>query len=318
MEQKYYLPIMAGVYIIDDPKLNLITIQDRANSARKSNKEMRQAQLCSIVFYSEMQRLRMVREREITNRMESALTNDEFIFYLQPQVELENERIVGAEALVRWADPQRGVVYPNEFIPTLEKNGFITKLDIHIFEKVCKLIEKWIGEGRDPVPVSVNLSRLHLTESGFLDEYERIKNRYSIPDGLIQLELTETVVYENFELIYNAVDRVHKLGFVMALDDFGSGYSSLNLLKDIPVDILKLDRGFFDEERGSRNRGEHIIEGIISLARKLDMVIVAEGVESMAQLAFLKQVQCDMVQGYIYSKPVSIEEFEELTFAKKA
>lgn len=241
------------------------------------------------------------------------MENNEFVVYFQPKVELKTNKIAGAEALVRWQDPKKGLIPPDEFIPIFEKNGFITKLDIYVFEEVCKTIRKWLNEGINPIPVSVNLSRMHLQNPNFLKKYKEIQEKYEVPADLLEIELTETLVFENFEQLKKVIDDIHQMGFSCSIDDFGSGYSSLNLLKEIPVDILKLDRIFFSKKNDKR--GNSVIESIISLAKKLNMTTISEGVETISQVEFLRKADCDLVQGYVYSKPLAKDDFE-ITFLK--
>ena len=231
--------------------------------------------------------------------MQQALENGEFIVYLQPKINLEKIEIVGAEALVRW-NSQDGLISPGEFIPFFEKNGFIVKLDLYVFDCVCRLLQDWENRGIAPIPISVNLSRNHLLDPQFLKKYEAIQKTYGIASHLLEFELTETVVFENLELLKNVIAQIHAAGFQCSMDDFGSGYSSLNVLKEIPVDILKLDGAFFDKEGDPR--GNDVVETAIELARKLGMKTVAEGVETFTQVEFLRNADCDMVQGYILPK----------------
>lgn len=257
--------------------------------------------------------LKYLKEKNIEDNMEHALENNEFIVYFQPKVELKTNKIAGAEALVRWQNSKKELIPPNEFIPIFEKNGFITKLDIYVFEEVCKTIRKWLNEGINPIPVSVNLSRMHLQNPNFLKKYKEIQEKYEVPADLLEIELTETLVFENFEQLKKVIDDIHQMGFSCSIDDFGSGYSSLNLLKEIPVDILKLDRIFFSKKNDKR--GNSVIESIISLAKKLNMTTISEGVETISQVEFLRKADCDLVQGYVYSKPLAKDDFE-ITFLK--
>lgn len=311
---KYYISITGGVYCIAEPELSIISIRDRANVARKNLRAASGNHLFSCVFYSDVERLRQLREKEIENKMESALKNDDFVVYLQPKVTTSNKVISGAEALVRWLDKEKGLIPPNDFIPFFEKNGFIIKLDLYVFEQVCKYIRKWIDNGKAPVPVSVNLSKRHLENPDFIESYREIQKKYNIPPELIEIELTETLVFENLEQIIQTVTKIHDSGFSCSLDDFGSGYSSLNMLKDIKVDALKLDREFFSSPNSDNPRERAIIQSVVDMAKKLNMTTISEGVETLYQLEFLKKIDCDMAQGFVISKPVPIDEFEMLAF----
>lgn len=308
-QQKYYIGIAVGVYTVDDDSIDIIMIQDRANVARKNCKLSSQELLFSCAFYTDIERKQMLWEKEVNNRMSLALENHEFIIYLQPKINVETEKVAGAEALVRWKDKERGIIPPNDYIPIFEKNKFIIRLDLYVFEEVCKIIAKWIENGITPIPVSVNLSRIHMENRNFLKQYKEIFEKYKIPANLIEIELTETVAFENMDRLKEVIDEIHEIGFLCSMDDFGSGYSSLNMLKDIRVDTLKLDKKFFDDE--DNTRGKDVVESVVHLARKLDMWTVAEGVESRAQVKFLKEVECDYIQGYVFSRPLPLDEFEK-------
>ncbi|MEG1720198.1 MAG: EAL domain-containing protein [Pseudoflavonifractor sp.] len=317
LERKYFLTIFQGVYVIHDPSMDFIAIQDRANVARKNNKHNKNERGSACTFYSEVDRTRLLREKDIDNRMGTALENGEFVMYLQPKVELRWDTVAGAEALARWQDPERGLIMPGEFIPIFERNGFVVQLDLFIFEQVCRLIRRWIDEGKHPIPISVNLSRIHLNDPNFLDAYRDLKEQYRIPAGLIEIELTETLVYENLDILNDVIRKIHDLDFRCSLDDFGSGFSSLNMLKEVPTDALKIDRAFFTGmERSSR--GEHVVASIIGLARRLKMETICEGIERADQMEFLRRTGCDMVQGYVFSPPLPVEEFETLAFSGRS
>lgn len=305
----YYLPIVCGSYIVKDHAQDLVAIRDKANIARKNNKNAMSHYLCSNVFYNDMEHLQMMKEKEMENRMEKALEENEFIIYLQPKVSLKSGKIIGSEALVRWNSKSNGIIPPNDFIPFFEKNNFIIKLDLYVFEKVCQTLRRWKDEGKKILPISINLSRNHLHNPGFLKDYKEIQNKYDIPSNLIEIELTETVVFENLELLRKIIDEIHECGYQCSMDDFGSGYSSLNVLKEIPVDILKLDKVFFNGEYNQRSAD--IVDSVIELAKKLGMKTIAEGIEKIPQVEILKHMDCDMIQGFVFSKPVPIKEFED-------
>lgn len=309
-ENPYYLPIDCGIYFVDKMTDDLIIIRDRANSARKNNKESSENHLCSCIYYNDLERLQMVHEKEIDNAMEKALENEEFIVYLQPKIDISTNKVAGAEALIRWDSPTMGFLSPDKFIPYFEKTGFIVKLDEFVFEKVCQQIKKWIDQGNEPVPISVNLSKRDLYDDKYLERYKEIQTRYQIPSHLLEIEFTETLFFENLELLKKAIKEVHEAGFLCSIDDFGSGYSSLALLKEIPVDILKLDKVFFDDI--SNPRGDKVVEHVISLAKDLDMLTIAEGVETVIQVEQLQKMKCDLIQGYVYYKPMSIQHFDKI------
>lgn len=306
----YYLPIDCGIYLVESKDEDLVIIRDRANSARKNNKENNQAHLCSCTYYNDLERIAMVQEKEIDNAMEKALENEEFIVYLQPKVNIHTNKVAGAEALIRWDSPTMGFMSPDKFIPYFEKNGFIVKLDQYVFEKVCKQLREWIDQGIEPVPISVNLSRRDLYDHKYLERYKEIQEQYQVPSKLLEIEFTETLFFEDLELLKQSIQEVHEAGYLCSIDDFGSGYSSLALLKEIPVDILKLDKTFFDNITDAR--GNTVIEHVIALAKDLDMTTIAEGIETVIQVDRLRSIHCDLIQGYVYYKPMTIENFNQI------
>ncbi|WP_270526574.1 bifunctional diguanylate cyclase/phosphodiesterase [Longibaculum muris] len=317
LQEKYFLTFTIGAYMIDDPNLSVVFIQDRANVARKSKACSKNHPFYRLTFFAQAEHQRMLKEKDMENRMEEALTNREFVVYFQPKIELKSNRYVGGEALVRWLNPQKGLIPPDEFIPFFEENGFIIKLDLYVFECVCQHIRIWLDAKLTLVPISVNLSRAHLNNPHFLDNYILIQQKYNVPPHLIEIEITESLLSENLETVIWAIDKIHKAGFTCSLDDFGSGYSSLNMLSSINVDVIKLDRAFFKSLDMENNRERAIIETIIDMTKRLKMRTVSEGVESGLQLEFLKTIDCDMVQGYVVSKPVPVNEFEKMIFKER-
>lgn len=309
-EEQYFLRLAVGVYPINDIEPDIITIQDKANIARKSLKNNSSAQLYTLAVYDDNERLRQNREKEMLDRMDQALKNREFLVYLQPKINLKNNRVCSAEALVRWQDPMHGLIPPDEFIPLFEKNGSIVKLDLYMFDKVCQLMKQWGQEGKPLIPVSVNLSRVHLQYDSFLEHFIKIQQKYQVPAELLEFEITESVAYENKNQIASILQRMHDAGFRCSLDDFGSGYSSLNLLNEIPVDAIKIDRDFFNIVPEKIERSKLVIESVINLAKNLHTVTVSEGVETEAQVSFLRDIGCDIVQGFVFSRPLPIDDFE--------
>lgn len=310
--RKYFLTFTAGIYRINDRTLPLTKIQDRANVARKSATVQKKNGLCTCSFYDDFLRVEMQREKELEDNMRDALKNDEFKVYFQPKVSLEDNSIVGAEALVRWHTKDNEILMPGAFIPIFEKNGFIVDLDLHIFRKVCSLISNWIKLGEKPIPVSVNMSRMHLRSPNPIDVYENILKEFRLPANLLEIELTESITLDSADLIVNAINEIHNKGFRCSIDDFGSGYSSLHMLKTIEADTLKLDRGFIDSQNPQNARDEAIVSAIAELAKKLGMSTIAEGIETKPQLDFIRNSGYDQVQGYIFSKALPVDEFENL------
>ena len=304
----YYLFFRQGAYLIDDPRLDITIIQDRVMTACLNRKEYEEN---SCVFYDFHFTRRMQQEHELNAMLPAALANRDFQVYLQPKVDLRKEKVAGAEALVRWQHPEKGMIPPGDFIPLFEKNGNICKLDCYVFEEVCRLLNRWREEGRELFPISVNLSRQHFRNPGFMEQFVVMADAYRIPKGLLELELTESIFFDDkgIALVRENINKMHELGFKCSLDDFGSGFSSLGLLKEFDVDTIKLDRRFFMDM--SKPKARDVVECLIELSRKLKVQTVAEGIETGEQMEFLKRIQCDMVQGYYYSRPLPAEEFEK-------
>ncbi|MEG0507234.1 MAG: GGDEF domain-containing protein [Longicatena sp.] len=303
-----------GVFIIQDKAIEFPFMVDRAKLAlREVMEELPDNNKVHYAFYDENARKRLVREKHLTDRMEEALNNNEFMVYLQPKYNVDGRHIEGAEALVRWNSYDEGMIYPNEFIPLFEKNGFIINLDLWMFEHVCQLLERWQSEGKTLVKVSINCSRAHLKNRDFVEQYKAIFEKYTIPAKYIEIEMTESIVYENKEELKYIISQFHALGFECSMDDFGSGYSSLNLIQDLPFDTLKIDRIFFTHME-EVEKTEAIIQSIIMMAKALSMHTVAEGVEELQHVEMLRRIDCELIQGYVFAKPQSIEDFEKLFF----
>lgn len=280
---------------------------DEAGLARVQSKS---AILNKAVFYEDTLMDNVKRAGAIEEVEEEALKNGEFHVYLQPKYSYDKCRakIVGAEALVRWIDKDGNYKSPEEFIPVFEKNGFILKLDYFMWESICKLLRKWLDEGKEPLPISVNISRSYLQKIDIVQYIKNLIEQYQIPIELFQLEITETT--ESTETL-EYINKFKAAGFVLMMDDFGSGYSSLSMLKDTPFDVLKMDRFFLDECLDSE-QGKTIVSHVISMTNDLGLNIVAEGVETRDMADFLYDNGCAVSQGYYFSKPVSVEEFEKL------
>lgn len=308
--QYYKVVIKAGVRKIKagEKREDIKRYADQASMARKTIKESADE---SIAYYDKEMKENIAREIAIENRMEAALENGEFQVYLQPKYYLSTEEIVGAEALVRWVTPDGKIVPPDQFIPLFERNGFIVKVDFCVYEQVIKQMAEWIKEGRTPICVSVNVSRVHIRTYDFFIKLNKLIEKYQIPKKYFELELTETMIGGGQGTTRDFVRECKKEGYSVSIDDFGSGYSSLNLLKDLPVDILKIDKGFLDETAESK-RSSIIVQQVVEMAKKMKIGTLCEGVETLEQAYFLKDIGCDMAQGYLFSKPMPMKEFETL------
>lgn len=304
----YHITPYFGVCIIDGLNTPISLLCDRAGLALKTIKGSTDK---NWAFYDNKLRSVQLQEKIVENEMEEALSNHQFEIYLQPKYELRSSRIIGAEALVRWNHPVRGVLTPDQFVPLFEKNGFITKLDEYIWEAACHFIRQWMDEGHDPIPFSVNVSHRHIQNTGLQKTLAALVEKYQLPAGLMELELTEAAFFQNKEEISMMIRSLKKHGILFAMDDFGSGYSALNLLEKIPVDTIKLDNEFLSMSTTTK-KGKIVMTGIISVLNHLNINIVAEGIETKTQADFLLESGCEYGQGYYFSPPVPIEEFEKM------
>ncbi len=296
--------LIFGIAIAEDRSLHTRRHSDNATLARQSVKGNA---LNNIGFYNGSLKNELYHQQTIEDDMIRAYENNEFVMFLQPKYSISTEKIIGAEALTRWIHPEKGMISPVEFIPIFEKNGFILKLDQVIWECACKKIREWIDNGIKPVPISVNISREYLKTFDVVSYFQKLVEKYDIPIYLLEAEITESVDSEDTSEV---VDNMKKIGFTMLMDDFGSGYSSLNMLKTTPFDVLKIDRNFLSEFMES-DKGRKIIAHTISMSQDIGLDIIAEGVETNEQAQFLSRCGCDTAQGFYYSCPVSTEEFDK-------
>jgi EAL domain-containing protein (putative c-di-GMP-specific phosphodiesterase class I)/GGDEF domain-containing protein len=304
---KYPIRFKVGIYQLRDSDPDMDTVIDRANAARKlissHSKEMTKTYSDSIV--KDMRRM-----DQIESDMMRALNDGEFKVYLQQKQDIEKNEVCGAEALIRWVKADGTIVSPVDFIPLFEKNGFIEQLDYYVLETVCSRQRDLIDENKIPLPISVNQSKVLLNNSDYVRNVERIFNRYKLPRNLVTLEVTESVFLNDEESIENIVKELKELGISTAMDDFGKGYSSLTLLKNVSFDILKIDRGFVSDSLTSA-KSRWILSRIIELAYGLGMKIVCEGIETKEQLENVRRLKCRVIQGFYFGKPIPMEEFIE-------
>lgn len=295
-----------GVYVIDNTKM---TVHAMCNRAMLSIQSIKGQYGKHIAYFTEDILERQIREQDILNCMEEAIREQQFQVYFQPKYSLNEEVVVGAEALVRWNHPEKGFMNPGEFIPLFESNGFITELDKYVWDVTCHCIADWRDEGYPIVPISVNVSRTDIYDPNLVDIIMGILKKYDIEPKNIHLEITETAYTDNPKQIVEVVKELKNLGFIIEMDDFGSGYSSLNMLSELPIDILKLDMGFVQGDLSSPN-SNNILSFIISLAKWMGYDVVAEGIETSEQIQMLRNMDCSFVQGYYYAKPMPRREFE--------
>ncbi|WP_146040654.1 EAL domain-containing protein [Raoultibacter timonensis] len=306
MDVRFYPAI--GVCGVDGSDVPVSAFCDRAMIAMNTVKGTYARR---IAWYDRGMGLELEQEPKMLAAIQRALDQREFVLYAQPKCNIRTGRIVGLEALVRWNHPEKGLVGPGEFVPFLEKTGFIVYLDRYVWDMACGLLASWIAEGRHPIPVSVNVSRADVRAIDVADELERIVEHHGIERKLLEVEITESAYAED-ECVTHLVDDLQRRGFTVLMDDFGSGYSSLNMLKNIGVDTLKIDMGLLREDADDANRSEGILEAVTSMARLMDMPVIAEGVETVEQVEFLKRIGCDYAQGFYFYRPMPQSEFEAL------
>jgi len=303
-----------GIYQIDDPNVDPTILCDRAMLALKTLKDNYTSH---IAYYDESMRTSLLEEQQLINDMENALAQGQFQVYIQPQYNYATHRLSGAEALVRWIHPEKVIISPGVFIPIFERNGFITKLDEYIWDQTCRLLRKWIDEGLQPVPVSVNISRKDIYNPDLCTILCNLIKKHNLTTDLLRLEITESACMDDPDQLISIVSTLKKHGFCVEMDDFGSGFSSLNTLKDVPVDILKLDMKFLGTDQTpditrKSERGGTILSSIVRMASRLNLPIIAEGVETLEQADFLQSIGCLFMQGYYFAKPIPADEYRNI------
>lgn len=291
-----------GVYSVEDKNMELRQMEDRAAMARKSAKSN---VVTNILFYKEQFKELLYSRKFIEESMQTAITDRQFKMYLQPKFSITRNQIVGAEALVRWIHSERGMIYPNEFIPVIEENGFIREVDYFIWSEAAAFIRQCAEIGVTDCPISVNVSRVHLQDNACKKVLQDIIEGQGIKKDLLELEITETV---NDQQISQKAYELKEDGFKLLMDDFGSGYSSLNILLETPFDVIKLDKKFIENMMVS-DKGKLILEQVVTMADRLGLGLLAEGVETEEQVNVLRRIGCDLVQGYYYAKPMPVEDF---------
>jgi len=290
------------------PEISQSEMMTFASTAMTAAKNSRLQDL--LWFKPEMQEKSM-RDKGISSVFPTALERNEFLVFYQPKVDIRTNTLCGCEALSRWYQKGR-LVPPSEFIPVLEREGSIRNLDFFIFEEICKDIRRWLQKGIEPVRISTNFSKIHLSNDNFKDKILKVLQDYAIDPKYLEIELTESSDYEYFDRLISFVSAMHDAGVHISIDDFGTGYSSMTLIKNLKADVIKLDKSLIDNiQPGSKNTPDEVISrAVINMARELGIQVIAEGVESVFQMEFLKQAGCSMVQGYLYDKPLSHDEFE--------
>ncbi len=303
-----FLPAF-GIYPITDTAIDIATMYDRATMALKKIVGNYAQRHC---IYSEDMEEKEEEELRLLSEIQSSLKNQEFTFYVQPQCDIATGKIVGGECLVRWIHPEKGLISPGIFIPVLEKNGFIASLDRYVWEKVCEWLRSLIDRGFQPVPVSINVSRIDIYSMDVPAFLLGLLEKYQLPSELLKVEITESTYVENNDKVIRAVKQLRDAKLWIMMDDFGSGYSSLNMLRSVAVDVLKLDMRFLEIKDTEEEKGIGILESVVNMARQMQLPIIVEGVENQKQESFLLKMGCRYSQGYYYYRPMPIDDFEKL------
>ena len=305
-----------GIYIITEKdkqeRIPVVTMVDRAAIAQR----VKNNYMNKIAVFDDKIAEKEYAEQNVIMEMNNALGSDQFHIYLQPKVDMITGRIVGSEALVRWIHPTKGVISPVDFVPIFEGNGFISEIDFYMLEQVCKMIRRWLDKGLEAKPVSVNLSRSNLYSPRILNDIMTCVERYSVPHDLIEFEITESAFAVDNIHLNQLMEQLQKNHFRVLMDDFGSGYSSLNALRELSVDILKIDIKFLPVSQNDK-RADIILRSVTQMADQLGLEIVVEGVETEAQADLLKKMGCRIAQGFLYYRPMPIEEYERVLKKQK-
>ena len=304
----FQLEILIGISLVEEPNLEISSYIDRALFALSALKEAKQGWY---LFYEEALKDQLLEESELEHVFNKALSAGEFFIQIQPKYSFSTGSLIGGEALVRWKHPTRGLLMPSQFIPLLEKHNLLISLDMYVLKLVCKLFVQWKGEGKPLLPISVNQSRAHLFVTNYEESLVALVDHYGIDHKLMEFELTETLFLHDLTHLSSVLKSLRAQGFLVSLDDFGSGYSSLTMLKDVQIDVIKMDQGFFTDLT-TNEQGRVVIQHVIAMAKNLGITTIAEGVESEEQARMLASMGCDAVQGYFYSQPLEVSEYGQL------
>lgn len=308
--------VSTGVFVLDEENRSL-SLEDMISRATMAKEVAKAALGNAIHCYDAELGESLRRETRLEMLAQNAIRNGELQFYLQPKIDIQHgDEVVGAEALARWIRPEEGMISPGEFIPLFERNGFIIDLDRHMFRELCRFYKAYLLPLGNPLHISINVSRVNFLQEDFVGFYHFVKEESGIPDGVIELEITESVVMDDYSSNRQKIKKLHDAGFLCSIDDFGSGYSSLNVLKELPVDAIKLDAVFF-RDMEDMYKGQVIVEYFVRMATKLGIQTVSEGIESQGQVDFLRRVGCQIIQGYYFSKPLPKERFIEYVTARR-
>ena len=306
--EELILYFSAGVYAVTDKTEGINLMLDKACTAAQ---EIKGTLGRYVAYYTEEFDKANIRNEQLKRAVQHGIENGEFIPFIQPKVNIDTRRVVGGEALARWRSPEGKMISPGVFIPMCEQTGMIVDIDMMIYEKVLQFLRAHLDAGIACVPISVNFSRMHLLNEDFLDQIVRKREEYNVPASLIEIELTESAIFDNIDNIYVFTEKMHSHGFSISMDDFGSGYSSLNMLKDVPIDVLKIDKGFLGESKDNSRRNI-IFSTIVEMATQLNIRIVVEGVEFIENVELMRNCGCSIAQGFYFARPMPSEDFSDV------
>ena len=311
IQDRFVVDFITGILIIDETmhSYSINRLVDRAMMAAKS---IDLSMGVTYAFYDDEYHKKVLNEAQIENSMHGALENNEFSAFVQPKYDITSNGLVGGELLVRWISPSKGFLEPAAFIPSFEKNGFIYQIDCFMLEQACISLRKYLDNNIYALPFSVNLSRITLSNPDFLTKVQEIVEKYYIPHHYIEFEITESIFSENYSQMINVLNKLKEMDFIINMDDFGTGYSSLTLLRDLPIDVIKLDHDFLSRSAARDKNATCILKSIIDMAHSLDIRIVSEGIETVEQLDMLKSINCEIGQGFLFAKPMPIEDYNKL------
>jgi diguanylate cyclase (GGDEF)-like protein len=300
-----------GTYRVKDSDFSVSRCIDCANHAKRATDLLPAIDDCIIYDFDDDLGMEENEATRLEGMMYDAINTGQFRVYVQPKVDIDSDRIGGAEALIRWQLPDGTFVPTFKVVTLFERNGFIIEVDKFVYNTLFSYIRKWLDDGKEPPLISLNVSRLHLFDETFPDYLNDLAVKYNVPHKYIEVEITESVFFDNTEKLISMISLLRDKGFVISMDDFGTGYSTLNLMKSLPIDIVKIDSGFFLKNEMDK-KSKAIISSIIHLCKNLGLKIVCEGVETLEQVEYIKAQDCDYAQGFYYYKPMPIEEFEKL------
>ncbi|MBE5947360.1 MAG: EAL domain-containing protein [Lachnospiraceae bacterium] len=311
IQDRFVIDFTTGILIIDE-NMHSYSINRLVDRAMMAGKSIDQTTGITYAFYDDEYHKKILNEAQIENSMHSAMENNEFCAYVQPKYDIASNSLIGGELLVRWLSPSKGFLEPAAFIPSFERNGFIYNIDCFMLEEACKSLRKYLDNDIYVLPFSVNISRITLSHPSFISKVQDIVEKYYIPHHYLEFEITENIFSENYAQMIDVLRKLKELDFLISMDDFGTGYNSLTLLRDLPIDVIKLDHDFLSRSADDDKNAICILKSIIDMAHALDIKIVSEGIETAEQLDMLKSINCEIGQGFLFAKPMPIGDYDKL------